>query len=63
MEVKKRWFVSKTLWTAVVGFAVVLASTIFADPEVASKVQEVGALVLPLLMVILRAVTNEPIGK
>jgi hypothetical protein len=63
MEVKKRWFASKTLWTAAVSFAVVVTSALFADQEVANKVQEVGVLVLPLLMVLLRLITGEPVGK
>ena len=58
---KKSWYMSKTLWVAVADFLAVVASQLFADPEIAQQVIEVSSVGLPFLMVILRLVTKQPV--
>ena len=59
----KQWWASKTLIVAVVNFAVVLASEVFADPTIAESVKHATAYALPLIMMLLRAVTKQPISQ
>ena len=56
----KQWYMSKTLWVAVIGFAAAVVS-IFASPETSAKVNQVSALALPVLMVVLRTITKTEI--
>ena len=58
---KKNWYASKTLWVSSVSFIGVAASIMFADPEVAARIKEGGALLVPVLMFALRFVTSDPV--
>ena len=58
---KKNWWTSKTLWVAIADFLVVVATQVFADPEIAQQVVDISAVGLPFLMVILRLVTKQPV--
>ena len=58
---KKNWYQSKTLWAALLSFLTVAATEIFADPEIADKVEGIAAWLLPAIMGILRLVTTEPV--
>ncbi|MDA2936847.1 hypothetical protein MYX75_01105 [Acidobacteria bacterium AH-259-A15] len=61
-KLKKNWWKSKTLWTALGSLVTVVAAEILADPEVALQIEKTTAAILPLLMIILRVVTKGPVG-
>ena len=59
---KKQWYLSKTLWTSISAFLVVLCSELFASPSVALGLEKALAIILPVIMMVLRLVTKLPIG-
>ncbi len=59
-KMNKKWWKSRTLIVAGVAFvAIVLAGT--SDGQV--SVAEIEAAIMPILMVILRLITNKSIGR
>ena len=59
---KKQWYLSKTLWTSISAFLVVLCGELFASPSVALGLEKALAIILPVIMMVLRLVTKLPIG-
>lgn len=59
---KKSPWLSKTLWTAAATFIGVVIVTFTQDENLAAQVQEVVAMALPLVMLVLRLVTHQPVG-
>ena len=60
---KKRWFLSKTILSAIAALAVAGAGSLLGDPEFQYALKETVPWLLPLVMVALRLVTKTPVGK
>jgi len=58
---KKGFLSSKTIWTAAATFLTVLITGAVASPELAADLKELVAVGLPVVMVVLRMVTRDPI--
>jgi len=59
----KPWYESKTIRTAALSFIGVVLAAFLADPDVLDLINQYAAWALPFLMVILRLITKEPVGK
>ena len=58
----KSIFTSKTIWAAVLTFAVAVTTELAAEPAVADAVKTWIGYILPVLMVALRLVTDKPVS-
>lgn len=59
----KKWYRSKTLWTNLIGLAVVIVSVVFAREDIASEILTAEASLLVVINFILRLITNEGLEK
>lgn len=59
---KKQWWTSKTLITALVAFLIAAGGELFADPAVAAAIETGLGLLSPIIFFVLRLVTNKAVG-
>lgn len=59
----KKWYHSKTLWTNLIGLAVIIISVIFVREDIANEVMTAEASILVVINFILRLITNEGLEK
>lgn len=59
----KKWYHSKTLWTNLIGLAVIIISVIFVREDIANEVMTAEASILVVINLILRLITNQGLEK
>ncbi len=59
----KKWYHSKTLYTNIIGIAVIIVSGALAKPELAAEIVVAEGGILAIVNLILRCITNQGLTK